>query len=125
MILDTDVLILLEKEDPAALAWYASLVDMPYAAGFAALELLNGCENASDRRRIEAFLKDFTLLWPDEVALNRAVQNYGALRLAHSIGVLDMVIAATAISQDQDLVTFNIRHFRAVPGLVTVKPYER
>ena len=49
--------------------------------------------------------------------------DYGALRLAHGIGVLDMVIAVTAISHGQVLATFNVKHFRAVPGLVAVQPY--
>jgi len=77
MILDTDILILLEKENAAALAWYTALTETPYIAGFAALELLNGCENATDRRRIEAFLKDFTLLWPDETTLDQAAKIMG------------------------------------------------
>ena len=125
MILDTDVLILLEKENPAALAWYTALTETPYVAGFAALELLNGCENAADRRRIEAFLKDFTMLWPDETTLDQAAQDYGALRLSHGIGVLDMVIAVTALVFGEELATFNVRHFRAVPSLLTVQPYVR
>lgn len=125
MILDTDVLILLEKENPAAIGWYSGLVETPFVAGFAALELLNGSENAADLRRIELFLKDFMLLWPDEAALDRAALEYGALRLSHGIGVLDMLIAVSAISHAEDLVTFNVRHFRAVPGLVTFQPYQR
>ena len=125
MILDTDVLILLEKGNPDALAWYTALTENPYIAGFAALELLNGCENATDRRRIETFLKRFTLLWPTETTLDQAVLDYGALRLSHGIGVLDMVIAVTAIEHGVDLATINVRHFRAVPGLVTLQPYIR
>jgi predicted nucleic acid-binding protein len=125
MILDSDVLILLEKEDPFALSWFAGLNEAPGAAGFAALELLNGCENAADRRRIEAFLSSFTLLWPDEKALDRAAREYGALRLAHGIGVLDMVIAVTSISHGEDLATFNVRHFRGIPDIVTIQPYKR
>jgi predicted nucleic acid-binding protein len=123
MILDTDILVLLEKENPAALLGFTSLTEPPYAAGFAALELLNGSENSADRRRIETFLADFSLLWSGEAALDQAALDYGTLRLAHGIGVLDMVIAVTAISHGQELVTFNVKHFRAVPGLVTVQPY--
>jgi hypothetical protein len=62
MILDTDVLVLLEKENPAALLGFTSLTEPPYAADFAALELLNGSENSADRRRIETFLADFSLM---------------------------------------------------------------
>ena len=125
MILDADVLILLDKNNPEARAWYASLPEPPFAAGFAAMELLAGCENSTDRRRIERMLQDFDLLWPDEAALGRAAKDYGALRLSHGIGVLDMLIAVTAIGHSQDLATFNIRHFRAVPGLTVIQPYAR
>jgi predicted nucleic acid-binding protein len=124
-MLDADVLILLDKNNTAARAWYGSLPEPPYAAGFAAMELLAGCENKMDQRRIERLLQDFELLWPDEVALRQAAKDYGALRLSHGIGVLDMAIAVTAISHGQELVTFNIRHFRAVPGLIVVEPYAR
>lgn len=124
-MLDTDVLILLEKNNPEARAWYASLPVPPYAAGFAALELLAGCENSTDRRRIERILEDFVLLWPNEATLEQTVKDYGALRLAHGIGVLDMVIAATAIQHGQELVTFNLKHYRSIPGLVTIQPYTR
>ena len=71
MILDTDVLVLLEKENPEALTWFTALAEPPYAAGFAALELLYGSENGTDRRRIETFLSDFVLLWPVEAALDQ------------------------------------------------------
>ena len=34
-----------------------------------------------------------------------------------------MAIAVTALLFDEEPATFNVRHFRAVPGLVTVQPY--
>lgn len=125
MILDADILILLDKNDVDARAWYSSLPEPPGAAGYAAMELLAGCENSTDRRRIERMLQDFDLLWPDEATMIQAAKDYGALRLSHGIGVLDMLIAVTAIFHGQDLVTFNLRHFRAVPGLTVFAPYTR
>jgi predicted nucleic acid-binding protein len=125
VILDTDVLILLDKNDPAARAWFASLSAPPCIAGFAAMELLAGCENSTDRRRIERTLQDFEVLWPDEATLQQAARDYGALRLSHGIGVLDMAIAVTAVRHNHELATFNARHFRGVPNLITLQPYQR
>ena len=125
MMLDTDVLILLEKNDPLARAWYVSLHSPPFAAGFAAMELLAGCENSTDRKRIERMLQDFQLLWPDEATLEQAAKDYGALRLSSGVGVIDMLIASTAISQGHEIVTFNFKHFRAIPGVTIRQPFPR
>ena len=89
------------------------------------MEFLAGCENSQDRIRIEKLLKDFELLWPDARALEKAVQDFGAFRLKYGIGVLDMLIAITAINHNQVLVTFNERHFKAVPGLTILVPFHR
>jgi len=45
--------------------------------------------------------------------------------LSHSLGLIDALIAATAISAGASLCTYNLKHFRAVPGLVTVQPYPK
>ena len=89
------------------------------------MEFLAGCRNAQDRIRIESLLKDFELLWPDARALDQAVQDYGTMKLKYGIGVLDMLIAITALCHNQVLVTFNERHFRAVPGLTILIPFQR
>ena len=89
------------------------------------MEFLAGCRNAQDRIRIESLLKDFELLWPDARALDQAVQDYGTMRLKYGIGVLDMLIAITAMNNKQVLVTFNERHFRSVPGLTILIPFQR
>ncbi len=58
-MLDTDVLIDLERELPAADAWLDTLSGLPPVAGFAAMELLNGCQNNAERRKVEKFLRPF------------------------------------------------------------------
>jgi predicted nucleic acid-binding protein len=125
MILDTDVLIDLEQGTPESKAWFDGLSETPSVAGYAALEFLAGCENAADRRRIERHLRPFTYVWPDDVTLNEAIESFGELRLRYGLGVLDMLIAATALHHLQELATFNSKHFRSVPGLVTLQPYVR
>jgi len=39
--------------------------------------------------------------------------------------MIDALIAATALGLRLPLVTFNARHFSAVPGLTTIQPYTR
>ena len=122
MILDTDILIQIERKKPEALAWLGGLPDAPYVAGIAALELLAGCVNTADLRRIEAVLSTFRLLWPSETELDSSILDYGALRLAHGVKVLDRLIAATALSHKMPIATFD-KHFAFIPGLTVVQPY--
>jgi predicted nucleic acid-binding protein len=125
MLLDTDILIDLVRRHPAASAWFAALPELPTVAGFAALELAYGCRDAAELRAVRAFLRVFPMAWPTEEDLRRALVDYAPLRLSHGLGLLDAVIAATAVGLDLSLVTFNVRHFGAVPGLTTEQPYTR
>lgn len=47
------------------------------------------------------------------------------VHLANAIGILDMLIAHTAIDMNLPLHTFNLKHYAAVPGLQTIQPYAR
>ena len=125
MILDSDVLIDLIREQPASTAWLEGLPELPHAAGFAAMELVAGSQSAKELRDTQTFLSAYALAWPSEAEMAHALTDLMPLRLAHGIGLLDTVIAATARGRKETLVTFNVRHYRHVPGLVTLQPYTR
>jgi predicted nucleic acid-binding protein len=38
---------------------------------------------------------------------------------------MDALIASTAIGHELQILTFDRRHFKAIPGLLTIQPYER
>lgn len=98
---------------------------MPGICGFAALELAYGCLNARELRAVRAFLRPFLIVWPSEVDLQRALTNYASLHLSDGLGVMDALIAATATGRGVPLLTFNVKHFRVIPGLITEQPYMR
>jgi predicted nucleic acid-binding protein len=125
MILGTDVLIDLERKHAPALAWFAGLPGPPSVAGFAAMEMISGCQNGIELSRTLKLLRRLVVVWPDEAALSWAKSEYEVLRLSQGIGLLDMLIAATATGHGQPLATFNIKHFVAIPGLATMQPYTR
>jgi hypothetical protein len=125
MLLDTDVLIDIGRRHPAAVEWLAGLSNEPVVPGFAAMEMVSGCRNAVEQNRTTRLLQQFARVWPDEVSLDRASAQYTAARLSARIGLIDTLIAATAVSRGLPLATFNDRHYRGIPGLVTVQPYTR
>ena len=95
---------------------------------FVACELEAGAAAAvhpgRERTRVREFLNAFTVVFPDD----RFAATYGALlarmqQRGRTIGIMDLLIASTAIIDRAPLLTGNRRHFDAVPDL-TVLSYE-
>ena len=125
-LLDTDVLIDLQRGFPAAVAWYASVPDgMLALPGHVLMELYQDAQNSRQTIMVDRLTTPFPLVWPTDTEALQAVRNFRRLHLSHGIGLLDTLIAATALSLGVPLCTFNIKHFRAIPGLVTEQPYLR
>jgi len=57
--------------------------------------------------------------------MQRALAEFAPLHRAHGLGALDALIAATALGHDATFLTFNARHFRAVPSPRLAQPYTR
>jgi predicted nucleic acid-binding protein len=125
MILDTDVLIDLEKKRPNALEWLHSLPTLPAVCGFSAMELKQGCKDLRELRTVENFLTPFEIVWAHQEDLDRALGTYFRFALSHGVGVLDLLIATTALGRHEVVATFNVKHFRAIPDLQIVQPYQR
>jgi len=47
------------------------------------------------------------------------------MNLVGALNIPDCLIAATALSRNARLYTFNLKHFQVVPGLDVVQPYPR
>ena len=46
-------------------------------------------------------------------------------RLSHSLGIIDTLIAHSAIEMSAPLHTFNQKHYDMITALTTVQPYAR
>lgn len=122
-LLDTDVMIDIQHSRFGAVAWFGAL-DLGGVAvpGFVAME---SARDAREMRSADAILRDLTIVWPSEAACGAALADFRALHLSHSLGLVDALIGATARERGAVLCTFNVRHYRAVPGLTTEQPYTR
>jgi predicted nucleic acid-binding protein len=125
LLLDTDILVDLLREHPPATKWAGTLNSLTYLSGIAALEVSFGAGSLQELGRIATLIKTFLVLWPTEQDIIRATTDFSSLRLVHGIGALDSIIAAQSLRVKVPLATFNVKHFQAIPGLVTVQPYER
>ena len=124
-LLDTDVLVDIRRGFAPAVLWYVGLTEKPSIPGFVAMELVAGCWDKKELIRLQTFLVGLPIVWPSEADCQRGLEHLRDYKLSHSLGLIDALIAATAIGQGATLCTFNVKHFQAVPGLVTEQPYSR
>ncbi len=124
-VLDTDVLIDIQRGHAPALAWFASLTELPSVPGIVVMELIQDAQNAQQVRKALKLVAPLPIVWSSEADCNRALSDFTAYHLSHGLGLLDSLIAACAIGLSATLCTFNIKHYRNVPGLLLKQPYTR
>jgi len=126
ILVDTDVMVDVMRRHAPALAWLDSLntgtIGIP---GLVAMELLQGCRNREEQRRVENVLRSYTLYWPGWADCARAFDDFATYHLSHALGILDALIAETAVGLGVELATFNTKHYSVVSALQTIQPYER
>lgn len=125
IILDSDLAIDILRRHPPAIAWARSTTAPVCLPGVVALELYNGCHNKAQMLTLQGQIARFAILWPSPAESNAALANFAMAHLSHSLGLLDSLIAATALSYQVPLHTFNQKHFAAIPALQTLQPYTR
>jgi predicted nucleic acid-binding protein len=124
-LVDTDVLIDVQRGHPPALAWFAALTDLPEVPGFVVMELVQDARNTAEVRRALKLVAPLKTVWPTEADCARALSDFVAYHLSQGLGLLDALIGSCAVGLSTTLYTFNDKHYRVVPGLVTAEPYTR
>jgi hypothetical protein len=126
ILLDTDVAVDLFRGFPPAVAWLTSQANEElHLPGFVVMELIQGCFNKHELKKVQDFIKPFPLVWPPPDICDEALDVYSRGKLSHNLGLLDALIGHLAVSLDTPLHTFNQKHFVAVPNLKTIQPYTK
>lgn len=125
VVLDTDILIDIQRGNAAALAWFSQLTELPAVPGFVMMELIQDAQNAHQVRQVLKLVAPLPIIWPTEIDCNRALNDFTSYHLSHSLGLLDALIASCAVGLSVPLCTFNVKHYRVVPGLQIIQPYNR
>jgi predicted nucleic acid-binding protein len=124
-LLDTDVLIDIQRGYSPAIAWFTNLTDVPSVPCFVAMELIQDAQNMQQVRKACQLVAPLPVVWATENDCARALSDFTAYHLSHSLGLLDALIAACAVGHNATLCTFNVKHYRVIPGLLTAQPYTR
>lgn len=125
-LVDTDVMIDVLRNHTSAILWLQGLgreqIGLP---GLVVMELLQGCQNRLEQQRIDRLLAARPLFWPTSADCQRALQDFTRYSLSHNIGMIDTLIAHTAVGAGWPLATFNQKHYRVIEQLQTIQPYQR
>jgi predicted nucleic acid-binding protein len=128
LLLDTDVMIDLIRNYPPAVAWLDEIraqgekVSLP---GFVVMELVQGCRNAEEIKRVEKDVRNYITRWPSRATCKRALAVYTRYHLSHGLGMIDSLIGQIAVDQRLPFCTFNKRHFEAIFNITTIQPYKK
>lgn len=125
LLLDSDVLIDVQRGYAPAVAWFSELEELPSVPGFVVMELIQDASNSQRVRQTLKLVAPLPIVWPSEADCARALADFTAHHLSHRLGLLDSLIAACAIGRSATLCTFNAKHYRQVSGLMMSQPYGR
>lgn len=124
-LLDTDILIDIQRGNLAAVTWFQGLQELPSIPGFVVMELVQDAYNLQQIRQALKLVAPLPVVWPTEADCHRALSDFTNYHLSHNLGLIDSLIAACAIGLSATLYTFNVKHYQVVPGLEIQKPYNR
>ena len=130
IILDADVIIRGERAAFNLKNWLASLPNERFAiAAITVAELWHGVERAvgmhrlARQRYLDAILESVPILPYTEQTAYQHARIWAALEVSGKmIGAHDLIVAATALEHQVSVATFNLRHFKQVPGLQLIEP---
>lgn len=124
-LLDTDILIDIQRGYAPALAWFALLPEIPSVPGFVVMELIQDAQNKQQVRKVLQLVAPLPVIWPTEADCARALSDFTAYHLSHKVGLIDALIAGCAVGHNATLCTFNVKHYRIIPELTMEQPYAR
>ena len=114
LLLDTDVLVDVQRGHAGAIAWFSSLAEAPSVPGFVVMELVQGAQNAKQVREVLQLTAPLPVVWPTIADCQRALAEFTSFHLSHGLGLLDAIIAATSIGLSAEHSTTSIiEWFRA------------
>lgn len=122
LMLDTDISsYVIGRRPPQISERFARHAEQLCVSVMTAAELRFGAEKAGRPELatlIEAYLARLTILdWGDSATFHYARIRTELERLGTPIGNMDLLIACHAVAEQATLVTNNVKHFSAVPGL--------
>ena len=125
IIIDTDVIIDIQRGYEPAITWFGGLSKLPLIPGFVVMELIQDAANLKQVRDVLALVEPFELIWPTQQECIEALSFFTRYHLSNKLGLIDSLIGAMSVSRSANLITFNIKHYRIIPSINLIQPYQK
>ena len=124
VIVDTDVLIDTSRGISEAIACLKQIEQQSKLAisVVSQMELIIGCRNKRELQALEKFLLRFQIIKLSSQISETTVDLLSQYRLSHGLLIADALIAATALTLSEPMVSKNQRDYRFIEGL-NLLPY--
>jgi len=116
-LLDTNVLIEILKNNQQSIQQVFSLKHPLMISSITAMELIYGARNKQEVFRLEEFISKFEVIHLDAQTSELAYQLITEYAKSHNLDIPDALIAATAINNRMQFMTYNIKDFRFIPAM--------
>lgn len=120
MIFDTDVLIWYFRGSQKAKEFIAGVSYRDrQVSSLCIMELVQGCRDRQELREVKDFIRGniASVIPPDEHISEKAIALLEGHAAADGLRTIDALVAATALREDDTLVTANHKHFKKISGL--------
>lgn len=123
ILVDTDIMIDYLRGYKPGVEFIEEKFQFIAVSVFTEMELIIGCRNKDEIKKLKEFLKHFTSISADKNILSDAVKILSGSYLSDGVEIIDSIIAATAKNKKMVLYSKNIKHYKNIKSLKLVKPY--
>lgn len=120
VILDTNILIEILKNNSQTLHELEALNAIFYISSIAIMELYFGARDKTELSKLKKFTASFELVAVDVEISYRATQLIELYAKSHHLDIPDALIAASALTKKLPLMTYNRKDFKYIDGLTLI-----
>ena len=114
IILDTNILIEILKGNQKTIKTVESLDSKISISSISVMELFYGALNKAELNKLEKFVSLFNIIYLDENISKIAIKLIKTYAKSHSLDIPDSLIAATALTTNAKLFTYNKKDFKYI-----------
>ncbi len=117
IVLDTNVLIKILKNNQQTIKHVESLSPPLFVSVISAMELIYGALNKQELKKLQQFLSLFKIIQLNEKTSQQAFSLIAKYAKSHTLDIPDALIAASCLESNKTLFTYNRKDFRFIPKL--------
>lgn len=114
ILLDTNILIEILKGNEKTIQKVQSFSEELTISSISVMELYYGAINKTELNKLEKFTSLFKIVQINEKISKTAVQLVKSYAKSHNLDIPDSLIAATCLTNDYRLFTYNLKDFRYI-----------